>query len=332
MLTRLIAHQIKKKAHETKAVLQLRETMLSATTAVAVDLFDQLRTSFTSGNPSAGAFLTTGATVPRFQQVLTRYLKADTDAAFVKFTQDALAILRDEMVQQQASTGGYVVFAEYDADNTKFLFAALLNTKAKPNFDEKLNLISSPMLDLDHLRHGARVRFDKLADNQDGVVQFISRKAEGASDYFFNFLGCTEIVRSDVQGRNLHSALEKWAADQNLNEDQRYQLMQGTYTYWQDCRNHGRPMTLTGIANSLTPQDPAPLLTHLANETNELAGEFSAPAPSVMKTFIKFAFSKGGLKLEFDRSRWRNEIKVKGNTVTITNVPKELIEALTEEL
>jgi nucleoid-associated protein YejK len=91
-------------------------------------------------------------------------------------------------------------------------------------------------------------------------------------------------------------------------------------------------MTLTGIANSLAPQDPAPLLTHLGNETNEMAGEFAPPPPAVMRAFIKFAFKGGGLKLEFDRSRWRNHITVKGRTVTITNAPEELTTALSEEV
>jgi len=111
MLTRLIAHQITKKAHQTTASLRFRDTILPADAPVAVELFDQLRDSFRNGNPVAGAFLTAGGTVSPFQQILTRYLEANTDPAFVTFTRDAMSLLRNEMAGQQAATGGQTIKA-----------------------------------------------------------------------------------------------------------------------------------------------------------------------------------------------------------------------------
>jgi nucleoid-associated protein len=334
MLTRLIAHQITKKAHATTASLRLRNKVLPTDSAVATDLFEQLRDSFQKKNPVAGAFLTTGDTQPRFQQILARYIEADTESAFIAFTTDAMNILHDEMVSQQAATGGYIVFAEYEADNTKFLFAALLGTTAKPNFDKDLNLIESPALDLDHLRHGARVRFDKVEENENGVVLFISQESSGASDYFVNFIGCEEITSPDEQGRGLYTALNVWATNNNFNDEQRGQLLQNAYTYWRDCRDNSRAMTLTAIANALNPQDSAALLQHLGIEANNLAGEFPPPSPSVMRKFVKFSFNKAGLKLEFDRNIWANKVTInlRTKTLTITNVPAELIKAIGEEL
>lgn len=111
-------------------------------------------------------------------------------------------------------------------------------------------------------------------------------------------------------------------------------MLQSAYSYWQDCRRNGRAMTLTAIANALNPQDSTELLNHLGQEVNELAGEFPPPPPGVMKRFVKFAFNKAGLKLEFDKNAWANEVKVnpQAKTVTITNAPDELITALAEDL
>lgn len=334
MLTRLIAHQIIKKAHETTATLQLRKKLLPTNSNVATILFEELRDAFQKRNPVAGAFLTTGDTQPRFQQVLSRYIKANDAQSFVSFTSSAMTVLCDEMAKQQAATGGYVVFAEYEADNTKFLFAALLSTTAKPNFDEELNLIESPALDMDHLRHGARVRFDKLEKNENGVVLFISEQSSGASDYFVDFIGCEAIASPEQQGRNLYCALDSWASANEYSDEQKGSLLQSAYSYWQTCRRNGSAMTLTAIANACMPQDSNALLKHLAKEGQDLAGEFAPPPPGVMKRFVKFTFSKCGLKLEFDRNTWANEIKInqKLKTLTITNVPDELITALSEEL
>jgi nucleoid-associated protein len=266
--------------------------------------------------------------------VLSRYLEADTDSAFITFSREAMGVLRDEMTGQQAATGGYVVFAEFEADGTKFLFAALLGTTAKPNFDDNLNLIQSPMLDLDHLRHGARIRYDKISGNQDGVVLFISKEAKGASDYFVNFIGCEEIARPEVQGRILYTALQRWAEGQRYNDDQKSQLLQGAYSYWQDCRKNNQAMTLTGISNALSPNDPNALLAHLGAEAQGLAGEFPPPSTTVMKRFIKFSINKGGLKLEFDRSVWENNVRINASakTLTITNLTEELVVAIKREL
>jgi nucleoid-associated protein len=333
MLTRLIAHQIRKKVHETTATLHLRDSLLPIDSQAASDLFEQLRDSFHKKNPVAGAFLTTGGTQPRFQQLLGRYLEADDDPAFIAFTADAMNVLRDEMVSQQAATGGYVVFAEYEADGTKFLFAALLGTKARPNFDRNLNLIQSPSLDLDHLRHGARIRYDKFADNDSGVVLFFSQQTVGASYYFVDFIGCQEITKPDVQGRNLYHALTRWAENRGMDEERKGQLLQTAYSYWQDCRKNRRAMTLTALANVLNPENSDALLHHLQAEQNALAGEFPPPPLSVMKMFVKFAFNRAGLKLEFDRNVWMNRVTINQaeKSVTITNVPDELITALGEE-
>ncbi len=333
MLRRLIAHQVIKKAHKTKVDLQLRDTALPVKSDVADDLFEQLRDSFQRRNPVAGAFLTVGNTQPRFQQILGRYVATDSEKAFVEFTKDAMTILGEEIANQQAATGGYVVFAEYLADGTTFLFAALLGTTAKPNFDKKLNLIASPGLDLDHLRHGARVRFDKVEDNETGVVLFISQQSSGASDYFVKFIGCEEITSPEEQGRNLYSALDSWAVKNDFSPERRGKLLQDAYTYWQGCHKNRSAMTLTAIANALNPQDSNALLSHLGAEGNLLAGEFPAPPPSVMKRFVKFAFNKSGLKLEFDRNTWLNKVIVNktAKTLTISEVPDELIEALVGE-
>src|SRR6188768_3225126 len=100
MLSRLIAHRIAKRAGETKAKAHLRDKVLPTDTTVAVDLFEQLRDSFQKRNPVAGAFLTAGNTHPRFQQILTRYIQADDDLAFIAFTRDAMGILHDEIASK----------------------------------------------------------------------------------------------------------------------------------------------------------------------------------------------------------------------------------------
>lgn len=332
-LTRLIAHQLVKEAGTQTATLHDRKKVLPVESELAATFLDQLRDGFQKKNPVAGVFRSTGGTQPPFQQLLLRYLHAPSNKSFVEFSKAATLVLKLEISKQQASSGGYVVFAEYKTNGDAFLLTGLLSTLANPNFDDSLNLVSSVALDMQHLRHGARIRLDRVKDNAEGVIQFISQQAKGVSEYFVDFIGCEEVTRSDVQGRQLHTALEQWAQKETLDEMQKGQLMSRAYTYWQECRRERRQMTLTALANVISPERSNALLRHLGNENLGLAGEFSPPPASIMKRFVRFAFNASGLKLEFDRNQWRDRVELnqERRTLTIREVPEELITAFREE-
>jgi nucleoid-associated protein len=332
-LTRLIAHRLDKEPGTQTAAIRDRKEVLPVKSALAATFLDQLRDGFQKRNPVAGVFKSTAGTQPPFQQLLSRYLDSQSNKSFIAFSKDATLILKEEISKQQASTGGYIVFAEYSANGEGFLLTGLLSTLANPNFDESLNLVSSVALDMQHLRHGARMRLQGVSENVDGAIQFISQQTKGVSEYFVEFIGCKEVTRPEAQGRQLHTALEQWAQQEQLNDVQRGQLMSRAYTYWQDCRRERQQMTLTALANVLSPERSGTLLRHLGNENLGLAGEFSPPPPSIMKRFIRFAFNAAGLKLEFDRNQWRDRVDLnqERRTLTIREVPDELIAAFKEE-
>ena len=90
-------------------------------------------------------------------------------------------------------------------------------------------------------------------------------------------------------------------------------------------------MAMTTLANLLLPQNPSIVLRHLSQESSGLAGEFAVPPASVMRQFVKFAFNKSGLKLEFDRNDWLDKVSVRNESVTIRHAPQELIKLINEE-
>lgn len=332
MPARLIAHQILKQQHTKKTEVFLRAQLLPSGDELAGSFMQELRTAMTYRNPVAGRFVRLAGTQPPFEQRLIRYRTAATDAEFISFSHDATKLLEVKMGAEPLATGGYLVFAEYDHLEESYLLVAVLSTKAQPSFDEKLNLIASATLDFEHLRFAGRVRYAGVAANEDGVVHFVSRRTEELSDYFREFLGCEPVTDSTVQGRQLFTALSKYADKQEMKREDKEAMMQQTYSYWHDCRKADRPMTLTGLANFLVPDNPTVVLKHLTAESSGLAGEFSPPPTKVMRQFVKFTFANAGLKLEFDRNDWLGNISVKEKSVTIRNVPNELIQKLKEEM
>lgn len=335
MIKKLIAHQIFKEQHTKVASVFKRDAVLPESSDLSEALFGQLQTSFRSHSPAIGQFSEDGGIYSTFQQLLDKYIKArdQSEAKFVEMTRVAMDLLKKEMEKQLLATGGYAVFAEYSTGGESYFLIALLSTKAQPTFDKNLNLVATITPNLTNLRHAARIRLSGVQENEEGVVQFISERAARVSDYFVEFLGCEEITRPDVQGRILHTVLKAWADTQGYDDEQRSRMMGQAYEYWERCRKDRKPMTLMGIAHVLEPEQPDPLLTHLTGEGNNLSGEFSPPPPHVMKKFVRFAFNGNGLKIEYDRNVWGNDVDVsaKDKTLVIRNVPDKLIKQLLEE-
>ena len=331
MPSRLIAHQILKKQHEKQTSSLLRDNLLPASDPLAENFMQELRAAIKNGNPVAGRFVRPAGAKPVFEQRLERYLATATDAEFISFSRDATKLLEASMRSETAATGGYVVCAQYEHGDEALILVAVLSTKVQPSFDEKLNLISSDTLDFEHLRFAGRIRIAAVAGNEDGVVHFVSRRMEGLSDYFREFLGCEPLTDSSVQGMQLFTSLNKFAEGQKMSAEDRQSIMQQTHSYWNDCRKNDRAMTMTGLANYLRPNDPTVILKHLTEESSGLAGEFSPPPSKIMKRFVKFTFTQPGLKLEFDRNDWLDNITVREKSITIRNAPADLVRQLSEE-
>ncbi|MGC4074918.1 MAG: nucleoid-associated protein [Nibricoccus sp.] len=326
----MIAHQIIKAQHSRELQTVKRSALLPTGDDLAGTFMQELRTAVASRNPVAGRFQRPAGGQQPFEQRLRRYLAAVSDEEFIAFSKDTLGLLSARMQSEPLSTGGYIVFAEYEHGGEQVLLVAMLSTKAQPSFDAQLNLVASLTLDFEHLRYAGRVRPSSLTNNEDGVVHFVSRRADEVSDYFKEFLGCEAATDSANQGRFLFTTLRAYADGQNLSAEGRQNLMQRTYSYWRECRTTGRPMAMTTLAAILNPEDPRKVLGHF-EQASGLAGEFAAPPPNIMKQFRKFAFDQSGLKLEFDRTDWLDKVSTRNGSVTIRQAPAELIALIEQE-
>lgn len=326
---KIIAHSLVKIQHEATCQIVLGEQLIAATDASATFL-QQLRAAVTKHNPLAAKFSRPEQTKLAFEQKLTDYIPEQSDENFITLSSSAARLLALEMEQETATSGGYLVFAEHEHAGDQLLLIALLSTKARAQFDESLNLQSVDTLDVDHIRHAARIRLADVADNPDGVAHIVARSSDGL--FFKKFLGVETVENSQIQANRLHRTLGSWADSKNYNKDRRESLYRRSYSYWKDCKANSFDMTLSGLANYLYPEAPDIFLAFVGNEGNNLAGTFSPPSSRAMRQFIKFAFDNSGIKLEFDRNQWGTKVKVSGTSVIIKHAPESLRDMIAEEL
>jgi nucleoid-associated protein len=349
MLKRLIAHQILKQKEKEKGkgsatTVHLRKDVLPARSELAEQLLIHLRNSFQNRSALGGVFEVpeeNGAPVPaaqqsavtdgdgfRFRPALLGYLKLLSDTAFVDLTVRATQTLRNAIAKQPLATGGFVVFVEYSDSDKDYLLTALLNTQARPSFDEDLNLVAANPLDFEHLRHGARIQLNDVEPNTEGVVQFFSQRVEGVSDYFVDFLGCQEMVRPDVQVRRIERVIEEYAKGFGLKK--RKEVKERTYGYLKNRVDRKEAVSTRRLARAVAPDDSRRLHQRLRAEKNGIVGRFGTPSETVLKRFVRFMFNEDGLRLEFDIEPWMSRIRVNKaeKTVTIKSAPGGLIAAL----
>jgi nucleoid-associated protein len=326
---RLIAHEIRKRKHEVESQIIPRDELLPQSNA-AETLVNDLREAFNRQSRQGAKFRQRGDELAPLQEYLLNYLQNRSDESFVGFTNIATRKLRTCMEREPLSVGGYLVFAEYERGEERYIVVVLLSAKARAQFDANLNLREVATLDLEHLRHAARFRFSGSGENAAGTVQLVAKSSEG--NFFKDFIDCDLITDSSIQANLLKTALNFWAESSGLTKNQREEIMKSTYGYWNGCRKVGRTMTLVGLANHIYPDDPSPFVRHLTDEGADLDGEFNPPKAKDMRQFQKFSFSGDGLKLEFDRGVWQNMIRVNGRVVTIRNAPEELLTQIRDEL
>lgn len=334
MIKKLIAHQVIKSAHNTETRIKTREELLPST-ELSESLFGLLSQSFRSHNPTAGKFEDIGQTKPPFQQLLLDcYQKEEPgNEGFTQFTKTSMDLFKGVIEKQPLATGGYLVFVEYEASGKNFLLIALLGSEAQPSFNDDLELVETVTLDFKDLRHAARIRTSEVSSNDDGVVQFISKKSGNVSGYFVEFIGCEKIQNSNAQGIILHGALKSWCADHNCTPEQKSGIMGATYGYWKECVQNKAQMTLSGLANRIYPDDSKSFLDYLSDEDRNLAGTIDPPAPHIMKNLIRFSFDRGGIKIEYNRDIWNDKVTVDlaTNSVRITGISDKHLKEFLEE-
>lgn len=325
---RLIAHQIHKNQGSDIILKHFSDQLIPADD-FAKAFIDDIRKAIGQKNPLSGKFARPAGSQPPLEQRLNRYLADPSDEEFIAMSIDLADHLCDLLENVLMASGGYLVFAEHEHAGDAFLLLLILSTKAKAAFTDNLQLQASNILDLEHMRHAARVLENEVASNSDGVVKFVSRESQGVAHYFLNFLGCERVSDSTEQGRLLRLALTKVATVLGCDVEE---VNQTAYNLWRQCRQDRVPMKMTTLANIISPGDPDRVLGVLTDESLGLAGEFDAPPASVMNKLVKFSYHSTSLRLDFDKKQWIDLVTVSSNgrAVTIKDAPPDLIKQIND--
>lgn len=337
----VIAHRLDKEPNAIdNALIQERETTYNPGETPTLRLINGAKNGVNRSS-SIGKFERDADGQPKILERLVNQFNTDpSESNFIDFSKLALSALVDKINTKAQATGGYVLFIYYERESglqagQKYMVIALITNKDIPAFDENMNLIDSTVLDLEHLKHGARIKMSSLHNNNDGVIALLpSKRASTTAEYFSEFIGCSEYTNSRQMAIKLDERLEEWCQQENMTAEQRSELRFKVYSHWKSQEGAKNGISIEALGNSLYPEDNTDFVSYMTDEENGVPGQTPKIRTVDMGRFNKFKYSSPGLKLEFDTGgehNWLNKFCIEGESVTIQEAPLGLINQIQRE-
>ncbi|MBB4864613.1 nucleoid-associated protein [Pseudomonas nitritireducens] len=294
-----IVHLIDKKPDGNPATLHARDAELGDSQAIE-NLMADLNESYNAKpNKAWGLFQGESGAYP-FSGWLSEYLDSGKD--FVAFSKQAVEHLKTLMEESNLSTGGHVLFCHYQQGMTDYLSIALLHHSEGVAVTDALEVTPSRHLDLGQLHMAARINISEWQNNKTSkqYISFIKGKGgKKVSDYFRDFIGCTEGVDGPSETRTLLKAFSDFVESEDLPEEQAREKTDVLVDYATSQAKIGEPMALDALSELMDDQAPRAFYDYIRNKDYGLSPEIPADKRT-LNQFRRFTGRAEGLSISFE--------------------------------
>ena len=241
-------------------------------------------------------------TVSDFPKDFDAYSKIEiSEKSFLEITESAMVELFAAAKKTTASSGGYILFVDYENSQGRFLLIAMLKKRDGLRLNEHLEPEELIELDLSSLYHAARINFNKYnehaaaddeAKQELNYLSFLSQSAgRSAAGYFVTALGCAVGTASAAATKNRILESVKFFRERPNLRDKRIQFKDEVLRYLERQRDSGQSVKLSEVEAIARQFFPA----EMEGEADDLASEFIGHLNSE-------AVGIGGLKFQVQQS------------------------------
>lgn len=331
-IDQFIIHQIDKvqhgspQVHLRNNVLKAKDKRVAKFTALAVEIFkvheERASSVFADFNSDTANY--------PFSEWCLSYFEGQLD--FIKFSSDATNRLAVWMNSQQASTGGFVVFAAFREDGVKKLLVVMLHPQEGLSITQNLEFEEVSHLDLKHIDKAALV--SGPVDGAFGPKPLVyAGFRKEMSRYFQEFIGPDAFRNPNKDSHKLLEALDDYATANNFSTADRDTVRINLRRYAQQMTDANSELDLSAVSAIVHPQNPHAFRLYAANLG---ISAFIKPDNKVFKKWkvIKYV-SADGVVLQFKAELVGDpgtnhpiELNVAAKTLTLKNVEHELIDKI----
>lgn len=312
---------------DRKNVLEVGETVQR--------LIDQLAKIYAGkAGKSHGRFEEDVANYPVSTFLESYYVHGASD--FVSTTFQMAETLK-KSAQVTASTGGHVFFAHFmrKADSAHHFIVAILNDELGAALNKSKDVVDALHLDIKGFRLAGRINLTSWAGGGENYLSFIKGKGQDkVSEFFKLFLGCNNSVAAVIETQKLTAALEFFGQKKEFSEGQREEFLRNAYSVCKRYADNDIPFELEVFANELWPENPSELSESFEGSGLDISDGF-VPDKRSLRGLVKFSGSTKNWRIVFDRAALNSkeiEFNLEDETLTIKNLPDELLAKLRTEL
>jgi nucleoid-associated protein len=322
----LVVHKLMKDGDGFKPELRDAPNAVSETTAKVVGL---LIAEYAKRSGKAhGRFEKDEDNYP-VQGYLREYF--DVGSTFLEATTAMMRTLCAKAKGTAAAPGG-VIMAHVQTGGLDHVMVAIVTEEWGAAMNTEMELAGSDYLDLKGFRFAGRVNLTEWQAGGDKYLSFLRGKGQ-VSGYFKVFLGCDSSVTDAAETRTLKEALDEFVLQAVLDEKAKQEFFDKAFDICARLHKNRMPIDLDAFANELWPHDPNKLSEVFGAPERKLSDGF-VPDRRVFKSFVQFAGKTKTWKVEFSREaiNRRDIIFNKDETLTLTNLPRDLKQRLKQEL
>lgn len=361
IINKAVIHALVKEQHKDIQPSQLRRSVLDQNHEAVCKTVDGVVGIYgTRTNSAHYGIFKTGEGRGAFPDSLESYarLAAPTDTQFLDLTFVAMERLYDKASSNHASSGGYLLFADYSNPQGRYFLIAMIKQKPGIILTKTLEPEELMQLDLSKLNQAARISFGKLSSYLDAeekarqelsYLSFVSpRSTKTASGYFVTALGCSEGAAASQATKALIRETRKFFREREELRPQWTEFNNSLMEYLKKKEESGISVKLSEIDNMVRRHIP----DHLADEAEAIADELitllnseacGVPAEfpvssSALNRFTHISGESSSWKMTFDRAALGTDEAAevyydsKSNKLTLRNIPGNMRQSIEEEL
>lgn len=271
-----------------------------------------------------------------FPEHLTSWYDGQLD--FVEFSQQSAKLLLEQLQNYNLLEAGFLLVTRYQHISTEYLLVCFLPVKEGVTINPELAVDRSSQLDITKVQLAARIDLTewKTSPESERYISFIKGRAgRKVSDFFLDFLGCTERLNSKAHTQQLVDSVQEYAKQSELETEQRQALNKAAYEYCDDQWKQGDTVKIKDLSEQFAEQYPVEKSFESFSKdfaeqnSRELVDDFPADK-STLRKLVKFQGQGGGVSVGFDHTALGERVHYDAATdiLTINGTPPNLRDQL----
>lgn len=325
----MIIHQIDKKPDGSPAILHLADQALPESQACETLLQDFNNSYNAKQGKGWGLFHPESGAYPLCGMLAQCLAGRQT---FVEFSRQATEHLCKLLEESNLTTGGHVLFAQYQQGMTDYLTIAVLQQVETVSVDDQLRMISSRSLDAGTVTLAARINLSEWQSNAESRQYISFIKGQGGKKifgYFRDFIGCQEGIDGPGETRTLLKAFTDFVEAEGLDADATREKTLSLLDYATTQTKIGGLVTLDELSEIIDEDNPRAF----ADFARAAAYGLSPDLPIDKRTITQFRRFTGraeGLSISFESHLLGTKVEFDqaGDTLTLRGLPAQLKDQL----